>query len=242
MNWNENDLYSEVALEKTIRRAKAAFYEGEEARCLSRWEFLVQQSRYIQSRWWVLQGALLILVWCLLKAADSTAYVQRSLGVAAPLFVLLALPELWKNRSSNAMEVEGAALYSLRQIYAARLTLFIGADVLLLSLFFLAVRWSGDITVWELLVEFLLPCNVSCCICFSCLYSPRFSSEALCLVLCGIFTVFWETLLLRDAVYRAVSPVLWAAMLVGSFLLLIRCIRRGQAVLHNVWEVKPIWN
>ena len=140
------------------------------------------------------------------------------------------------------MEVEGAALYSLRQIYAARLTLFIGMDVLLLSSFFLAARWSGTVTVWELLVEFLLPCNVSCCICFSCLYSPRFSSETLCLVLCGIFAAFWETLLLRDAIYRAVSPVLWAAMLAGSFLLLIRCIRKGQAVLYNVWEVKPIWN
>ena len=242
MNWKENDVYTEESLQRAIRRATAAFYEGEEARCLSRWEFLVQQSRCIQCRWWVLQGALLILVWCLLKTADSTAYVQRSLGVAAPLFVLLALPELWKNRSCNAMEVEGAALYSLRQIYAARLTLFIGMDVLLLSSFFLAARWSGTVTVWELLVEFLLPCNVSCCICFSYLYSPRFPSEALCLVLCGIFTVFWETLLLRDAIYRAVSPVLWAAMLAGSFLLLIRCIRKGQAVLYNVWEVKPIWN
>ena len=242
MNWKENDVYTEESLQRAIRRATAAFYEGEEARCLSRWEFLVQQSLCIQCRWWVFQGALLILVWCLLKTADSTAYVQRSLGVAAPLFVLLALPELWKNRSCNAMEVEGAALYSLRQIYAARLTLFIGMDVLLLSSFFLAARWSGTVTVWELLVEFLLPCNVSCCICFSCLYSPRFSSETLCLVLCGIFAAFWETLLLRDAIYRAVSPVLWAAMLAGSFLLLIRCIRKGQAVLYNVWEVKPIWN
>ena len=242
MNWKENDVYTEESLQRASRRATAAFYEGEAARCLARWEFLVQQSRCIQCRWWVLQGALLILVWCLLKTADSTAYVQRSLGVAAPLFVLLALPELWKNRSCNAMEVEGAALYSLRQIYAARLTLFIGMDVLLLSSFFLAARWSGTVTVWELLVEFLLPCNVSCCICFSCLYSPRFSSETLCLVLCGIFAAFWETLLLRDAIYRAVSPVLWAAMLAGSFLLLIRCIRKGQAVLYNVWEVKPIWN
>ena len=217
MNWKDNDLYSQKALEKAIRRAKAAFYEGEEARCLSRWEFLVQQSRYIQSRWLVLQGALLILVWCLLKAADSTAYVQRSLGVAAPLFVLLALPELWKNRSSNAMEVEGAALYSLRQIYAARLTLFLGIDVGLLSLFFLVVRWSGAVTVWELLVEFLLPCNVSCCLCFACLYSPRHVSQSFSLLLCGIWTVGWELLVLNDPFYLAISVPLWKAMLALSF-------------------------
>ena len=241
MNWKDT-VCREEAIQETIRRSKAAFFEAEGARPLSRWEFLLQQSRYIQKHWWLLQGGLLILLWCVLRSADSSQYMQRSLGVAGPLFALLALPELWKNRSCNAMEVEGAALYSLRQIYAARLTLFIGMDVLLLSSFFLAARWSGTVTVWELLVEFLLPCNVSCCICFSCLYSPRFSSETLCLVLCGIFAAFWETLLLRDAIYRAVSPVLWAAMLAGSFLLLIRCIRKGQAVLYNVWEVKPIWN
>lgn len=232
----------EEKIRQTIARSKEAFYECESALPLSHWEFLSLQSRYIKKRWWVLQGGLLTTLLILLYLSESDFSIQRSLGVAAPAFVLLALPELWKNRSCNAMEVEGAALYSLRQIYAARLTLFIGMDVLLLSSFFLAARWSGTVTVWELLVEFLLPCNVSCCICFSCLYSPRFSSETLCLVLCGIFAAFWETLLLRDAIYRAVSPVLWAAMLAGSFLLLIRCIRKGQAVLYNVWEVKPIWN
>ena len=242
MNWKENDVYTEESLQRAIRRATAAFYEGEEARCLSRWEFLVQQSRCIQCRWWVLQVALLILVWCLLKAADSTAYVQRSLGVAAPLFVLLALPELWKNRSCNAMEVEGAALYSLRQIYAARLTLFIGMDVLLLSSFFLAARWSGTVTVWELLVEFLLPCNVSCCLCFACLYSPRHVSQSFSLLLCGIWTVGWELLVLNDPFYLAISVPLWQAMLALSFAALGACVWQGQRKWKQTWEVKPLWN
>ena len=109
MDWNMKTECREEAVAQTVRAAKAAFWEAEAQRPLTRWEFLLQQSRYIQKHWWLLQGALLILLWFLLCAADSQAYVQRSLGVAAPLFVLLALPELWKNRSCNAMEVEGAA-------------------------------------------------------------------------------------------------------------------------------------
>ena len=241
MNWKDT-VCREEAIQETIRRSKAAFFEAEGARPLSRWEFLLQQSRYIQKHWWLLQGGLLILLWCVLRSADSSQYMQRSLGVAGPLFALLALPELWKNRGCNAMEVEGAALYSLRQIYAARFTLFAGADVLLLSLFFLGVQRSGMATLWELLVQFLLPCNVSCCICFSCLYSRRVSSEALCLVLCGIWTAFWESLLLRDAVYQAVSPILWGGLLALSLLFLGWIICLGQRSWRKTWEVKPIWN
>lgn len=242
MDWNMKTQCREEAVAQTIRVAKAAFFEAESRRPLTRWEFLLQQSRYIQKHWWLLQGGVLILLWCVLRSADSSQYMQRSLGVAAPLFALLALPELWKNRGCNAMEVEGAALYSLRQIYAARFTLFAGADVLLLSLFFLAVQHSGMATLWELLVQFLLPCNVSCCICFSCLYSRQISSEALCLVLCGIWTAFWESLLLRDAVYQAISPALWGALLAASFAFLGWCIFRGQRSWSKTWEVKPIWN
>lgn len=242
MDWNMKTECREEAVAQTVRAAKAAFFKAEAQRPLTRWEFLLQQSRYIQKHWWLLQGALLILLWFLLQAADSQAYVQRSLGVAAPLFVLLALPELWKNRSCNAMEIEGAAFYSLRQIYAARFTLFAGADLLLLSLFFLGAQRTGIVSLWDLLVQFLLPCNVSCCICFSCLYSKRFSSETFSLVLCGVWTALWESLLLREPVYLAVSPVLWGALLAASFAFLGWSIFKGQRSWSKTWEVKPIWN
>ena len=118
--------------------------------------------------------------------------------------------------------------------------LFAGADVLLLSLFFLGIQRGGIVPLRELMVEFLLPCNVSCCICFSCLYSRRVSSEAWCLVLCGIWTAFWETLMLRDAVYQALSPAVWTALLAMSFGFLIWRVSMGQKNWHDVWEVKPI--
>lgn len=242
MEWKEQTVCREQAIQETVQRARAEFYAGEQMRLLSRWEFLLRQSRYVKKQWWILQAALLILLWGILQTADSGILVRRSLGVAAPLFVLLTLPEFWKNRSCNAMEVEGTALYSLRQIYAARLTLFALMDVLLLSLFFLGVQRSGTATLWELLVEFLLPFNVSCCISFSCLYCRRLCSETLCMALCGVWTAFWECLVLQDAWYMALSPAVWAALLAASFSLLCGCVIYGQRTWRNAWEVKQIWN
>ena len=57
------------------------------------------------------------------------------MGILAPSFVILILPELWKNRSNGAMEVEGATFFSIKNIYAARMLLFGMVDVCLLSVF-----------------------------------------------------------------------------------------------------------
>ena len=232
----------EEKIRQTIARSKEAFYECESAWPLSHWEFLSLQSRYIKKRWWVLQGGLLTALLILLYLSESDFSIQRSLGVAAPAFVLLALPELWKNRSSSAMEVEGSTFYTLRQIYAARLTLFAGVDLTLLSLFFLGASYTGRITLWELMIQFLLPCNVTCCICFFCLYSAKHSSEGFSMLLSGIWTAAWELLLLNDSVYLTISSPLWCLLLALSIVFLGFSIWQGQRTWNRIWEVKPLWN
>lgn len=242
MNWKPEIHCEEEKIRQTIARSKEAFYECESAWPLSHWEFLSLQSRYIKKRWWVLQGGLLTALLILLYLSESDFSIQRSLGVAAPAFVLLALPELWKNRSSSAMEVEGSTFYTLRQIYAARLTLFAGVDLTLLSLFFLGVSCTGRITLWELLIQFLLPCNVTCCICFFCLYSAKHGSEGFSMLLSGIWTAAWELLLLNDSVYLTISSPLWCLMLALSIVFLGVSIWHGQRRWNQTWEVKPLWN
>lgn len=232
----------EEKIRQTIARSKEAFYECESAWPLSHWEFLSLQSRYIKKRWWVLQGGLLTALLILLYLSESDFSIQRSLGVAAPAFVLLALPELWKNRSSSAMEVEGSTFYTLRQIYAARLTLFAGVDLTLLSLFFLGASYTGRITLWELMIQFLLPCNVTCCICFFCLYSAKHGSEGFSMLLSGIWTAAWELLLLNDSVYLTISSPLWCLLLALSIVFLGFSIWQGQRTWNRIWEVKPLWN
>ena len=79
-----------------------AFHRREASRPLSQLEFLRQQNRFLHKRWWVLQAGVLGLLWWLLQISGSTAEVQRAMGTLAPLFVVLVLPELWKNRASGA--------------------------------------------------------------------------------------------------------------------------------------------
>ena len=229
-------------LQETIRKAKSAFHSQEAAGFLTRAEFLFWQSRYIRKRWWALQGGLLLLLWILLKQAGGSVYIHKTLGAAAPLFVLLLLPELWKNRRTGAMEVECAAWYSLRQVYAARIFLCALVDFLLLGLFTSAVLLTGKLCLEELLIQFFLPYLVACCICFHTLYSPRIQSEAFACFLCMAWCALWTRLALHEKIYDAVSRPAWLAMTAAALFYLGYCIIRGQRRCVRIWEGKTQWN
>ena len=133
----------EAAVQAAVQSATLAFHRREAARPLAPLEFLRQQSR---KRWWALQGGVLLLLWWVLQSAGTTGEAQRAMGTLAPLFVVLVLPELWKNRANGALEVECTAYYSLRQVYAARLVLFGLADLALLTVFFSVALLTGRAT------------------------------------------------------------------------------------------------
>ena len=71
---------------------------------------------------------LLMLLWSCLPVASESDSLKRIMGIAACAFVILMIPELWKNRASGSMEIEASAYYSLRRVYAARMLLFGMAD------------------------------------------------------------------------------------------------------------------
>ena len=232
----------EAKIQQTIEVSRAAFIAGESERDMSNMDFLYQQSRYIKKHWWLMQAALLLAVCVLLHLSESGFSIRRSLGVAAPLFVILILPELWKNRSCDAMEVEGTTFFTIRQIYAARLTLFAGVDLLLLTVFFFGASFFARVTVWELLIQFVLPFNVTCCICFRSLYNSRAGSEVFSILLCSVWTGLWVLIVLSDAVYDAISVPVWIGLLAASFAYLGYSIHRGQNTFYKTWEAKPSWN
>ena len=234
--------YDESKLEKTIAVSKAAFVVGESEQSVSHAEFLYQQSKYIKKVWWLIQALLLAALCLILHYSESDFYVRRSMGVAAPLFVILILPELWKNRTYDAMEVEGTTFYTLRQVYAARLTLFAGVDLLLLTAFFIGASFFARVTVMELLIQFLLPFNVACGICFQTLYGGRNNSEAFSILLCSVWTGLWTLVVLNDAVYNAISVPVWMFLLTISFVFMGFSLRKGQKTINRTWEVQPSWN
>ena len=92
-------------VQEVIRKSREAFYTSEEGNDLSYFEFLRIQLRVIQKRWWILQFVLLLILWFVLMAEWEAVYIQRSMGVIASLFVILIIPELWKNRTFQCMEI-----------------------------------------------------------------------------------------------------------------------------------------
>ncbi len=232
---------SSAHMEQTVLAARSAYCEAEAARPLTRFEFLMEQSRYIRKRWWILQALLLAALGWMLIRAGSGFYAARSMGIAGSAFTVLILPELWKNRSCGATEVEGAAYYSLRQIYAARLTLFAMADLLLLTAFGGVAVTAGGIPVTDLTVQFLLPFNVTCCICFQTLYSRRMQSEIFSVFLCGCWIAVWVEIVLGRLYERITFPV-WYGLLALSAAYLLFCVARGQRNLHKLLEAEPVWN
>lgn len=229
-------------LEEAVQEAKAAFYKAEADSILHPLEFLYQQSRFLHRRWWLMQAALLLILWRLLHTLEFSAAPQKLMGTAAPLFALLLLPELWKNRRSGAMEVEGAAYFSLRQVYAARLLLFALADLVLLSAFAAAAILVSGFRLPEILIQFFLPYMVASGICFRCLYSQRNGSDALAVFLCMVWCGIWTQIILREDVYAAISLPVWYAALAAAVLNLGYCIYRGQQSCQAIWEAKPLWN
>lgn len=230
ISWKEADI------QKTVLRSKQAFYDSQAEQSLTKAEFLYQQGKYIKKRWWVLQGLLLLLLWMFLKYTESTYYIQRITGIVSPVFVLMIIPEIWKNKSVNAMEVECAAFYSIRQVYAARMVLFALADLILLSLFFLTVSCTVRIETEEFALQFFVPFNVACCICFRLLYSKRTDSEYLALLLCMVWIVVWGEVVLHETLYEALSGPVWAALLLLSGLYWGYSIRKGQKQCRENWE------
>ena len=226
---------------ETIAVSKAAFLSGESEKMTSPSEFLIIQSGLIQKRWWFLQGLLLAFVCLFLCHIETDYMIRRALGLAGPVFMILILPELWKNRNFDAMEVECTTYYTIRSIYAARLTLFAGVDLLLLSAFFAATSAIAKITLWEMLIQFVLPFNVTCCICFWTLYAKRIRSEALAMLLCILWTGIWAILIMSNSVYSVISVPMWIAALAASLLGMCYTLCHGKEKWQQTLEVKPLW-
>ncbi|MBE5971961.1 MAG: hypothetical protein E7246_05520 [Lachnoclostridium sp.] len=232
---------SEEKLLETIAVSKSSFLFGESEQTVSRLDFLFLQSRLIQKRWWFLQGLLLACVCLFLFHTKTDFLIRRALGLTGPLFVILILPELWKSRIFDAMEVECTTYYTIRSIYAARLTIFAGVDFLLLSVFFTAASVFAKITIWEMLIQFMLPFNVTCCICFRTLYAKQIRSEALAMLLCILWCGIWAMLIMNNTIYSIISFPVWITAFAASIFGIWYTLRQGWKKWQTILEVKPLW-
>jgi hypothetical protein len=104
----------------------------------------------------------------------------------------LSLRLQYKNRRNQAMEIEGAAYYSLRQVCMARILLFGFMDLLIVTAFAVSVAFTVRVSAQMFAVNFMIPFNVTGAICFRFLYCKRSESEYLAAAGCFLFMILCD--------------------------------------------------
>ena len=106
----------EEAVKRTVEACRSTLPEQplqEKWERTSYFEFLYEQARFIKKRWWLLQGTVLAFLWFWMsRYAQDSAEMTRLMGVIAVVFVILIVPELWKNRKHGVGEIELASVYN----------------------------------------------------------------------------------------------------------------------------------
>ena len=78
----------DAAVQKVIDCCGDLMISEEDCRT-SYFEFLYEQARFIQKRWWGLQALVLLLLWLLLKDSGNAGDMGRMTGILATLFTIL---------------------------------------------------------------------------------------------------------------------------------------------------------
>lgn len=232
----QNYYVRETSVQRVVDRCEAVMSRREDSR-ISYFEFVYEQAQYIEKKWWVIQGAVLLFLWYLLWDNGIEGNVERMIGNLAAIFAILIIPEIWKNRRYSSIAIEKAAYYSLRDICAARILLFAAVDMVMVSFFFVFTLYTVQITAYKLAVDFLIPFFVSCCICFRLLCSRWKEMEYASAVLCVVWNTVWLAVVADDAVYGRVARPVWIGLILLSFGFLILCIRKSLLDCETVWEV-----
>ena len=228
---------SEKAEERTVRICQNLLIRENQRFRTSYFEFLYQQSKYIRKRWWVLQGIVLGYLWFWIKYyGQDQQETIRLIGVLATAFAVLIVPEIWKNRRNKAVEIEMVSYYDLRQVCAARTLLFAAVDLLIIMIFLAATCSTGQIPLYDLAVDFLLPVNVSCCICFRLLYSRWGGSEYLAVFMCLLWISVWVLVITNEQVYHRIAAPVWGCVTALTFAYLIFCIRKSLMFDERILE------
>lgn len=223
---------------ETARKSRDAFYEIEQERMLTYLEFLWVQLKLVRKRWWLLQLLFLLAAGLLLTTVEEDYLIHRTMGIAGVLFVVFAIPELWKNRSCCSMEIEASAYYSLRQIYAARILLFGLADFCFLTVFCTVLLTNLHVTVLVLTAQFLFPMVVTACICFGMLCTNFDVSESLSVAACFLWCVLWWLITINEEVYSVILLPVWLGLLGLAFLFLIFVVYKTLHNCSQCWEVR----
>lgn len=213
-------------IQEIADRSAAVFYQAEKKQTLSYFDFFYIQLRYCKKRWWFIQAVLLSVYFLMAFYVLDSATLQRSLGVAASLFIIMIIPEFWKDEATGSTELETTTYYTLRDIYAARLLLFGVVDAAFLFLFCLVLHLAVSVDLLQMVSQFFVPLVITACICFLTLCTWRSRNEMPAVALCVIFSGCWWEATVQQKIFNAIYTPVWLAILAAGLLFLVWCIRK----------------
>ena len=101
----------------------------------------------------------------------------------------------------------------------------------------LAITYQTTIlSLSDLVVNFLLPVNVSCCICFRVLYSSWEKSEYIAVLSCLVWVGLWMMLVANDVIYQKIVTPVWVAMLILTFVYFVFCVQKSLVFDEKILE------
>ena len=201
---------------RNVMKQCAGIMSRHDDRRASYFGFLYEQLKFIRKRWWALQGGSLLLLWMLLADYGEGANADRVLGALSVI----------------------SSYYSLRQICSARILMFAAVDLTMITIFFAVSFSTLQISAYRIVIDFLVPFNISCCICFRLLYSKWQEMEYIAVFLSTACIFAWSLIVSTDFIYERISMPVWIGLLLLSFVYLIYCIWKSQCNCEINWEGK----
>lgn len=234
---NQDIIPDEQHIKETIIKSMETYCSIEHKRKLTHTDFLWIELHLIRKRWWLLQMLLLWIAATLLPYLLDNRYVIRMLGMIGILFIVLVIPELWKNKSYDCMQIEATCLYSLRQIYAARIFLFGIVDLFMISLFCITLRGNVNLALSEIVIQFLFPMVMTACICFGTLCSSSRVNEGTSIILCLLWSGIWWVIINNETIYSLITFPIWCALFGTAVAFLTGAIYKTIFDCNQYWEV-----
>lgn len=233
---SSRDFKHNKEVELIVNQSRIILMEQAKKKLLNYHEFVQIQMRQIKKRWWIFQVILLVILGLFINSNQDMYYIDRSLSVSGVLFVVLLIPELWKNTQYKCMEIEMSSYFSIKQIYAARILVLGMIDILIIVFFGGIAYCVWKIPFYSIIFQFLLPMVVTACICFKTLERQRVFNSTVTVIICLIWSTLWWGITSIEFIYEKIRVPILLVMLLGSLIFLCISIINFLKNCNNYWE------
>ncbi|WPC44016.1 hypothetical protein [Clostridium sp. JS66] len=221
-NWDYKiPAYDKEKMKRTIELSKKQYLKQIISEPVNSLEFLFEQMQYLSKNYWITQILVFFTAVCSLVVMNQYNFIGNKAAYCAiltPLLIIFAIPELWKNISAGAFEVENTTYFDLRKLYFARLLLVGMLDLIIATILVIAAVNIIKFSIYEAVIYFFVPFNFTSCICFSLLCrKKRLCSEVLALGICIIQATLWYVLVNNYHIYAMLQMKIWYLLLLLSF-------------------------